>query len=229
MPSSLSEEEISEAYKKIYALYSLYGCNGISMDKVSQETGISKATLYSYFDSKESIVTNMVSYLISCLDSVELERVNSIDEVISCIEDFYTKSVMIAALSRGNFLHDVKEKFPEAYESAISAMKDLEKRFESFYNLASSRGYVKKLYLPLVTSQFRSSLPLTVDVEFQKAHHLTLTSALKEYYIIFLSEIIDTPYIHILEKSSIYDFIPHLKEVLINDFYITTVRRSGGQ
>ncbi|MBI3966731.1 MAG: TetR/AcrR family transcriptional regulator [Chloroflexi bacterium] len=51
------EEEIVRSAQH---LMSVKGYHGMSMDEVADEVGISKATLYQHFDSKEELVANVV-------------------------------------------------------------------------------------------------------------------------------------------------------------------------
>lgn len=46
------------ALKKTIELCAIHGFHGTSMDKITAATGLSKATIYKYFKSKENLIAN---------------------------------------------------------------------------------------------------------------------------------------------------------------------------
>lgn len=52
----MKEEKRLHALKKTIELCALYGFHGTSMDKITAATGLSKATIYKYFQSKENLI-----------------------------------------------------------------------------------------------------------------------------------------------------------------------------
>lgn len=51
-----SEQKRLEAINKTIELCSLYGFHGTSIDRITSATGLSKATIYKYFSSKENLI-----------------------------------------------------------------------------------------------------------------------------------------------------------------------------
>ncbi|WP_025820902.1 TetR/AcrR family transcriptional regulator [Shewanella marina] len=54
--SSRREQKQREAIDKTIELCSLYGFHGTSIDRITLATGLSKATIYKYFSSKEQLI-----------------------------------------------------------------------------------------------------------------------------------------------------------------------------
>lgn len=52
----MKEEKRLNALQKTIELCALYGFHGTSMDKITAATGLSKATIYKYFQSKENLI-----------------------------------------------------------------------------------------------------------------------------------------------------------------------------
>ena len=56
-------------------LFRTYGLRGVTMDNISSELGMSKKTIYKYFQDKESIATESINFYFSGLLS-EINRLN---------------------------------------------------------------------------------------------------------------------------------------------------------
>ena len=56
-------------------LFRTYGLRGVTMDNISSELGMSKKTIYKYFQDKESIATESINFYFSGLIS-EISRLN---------------------------------------------------------------------------------------------------------------------------------------------------------
>ena len=54
----MKEEKRLNALQKTIELCALHGFRGTSMDKITAATGLSKATIYKYFQSKENLIVN---------------------------------------------------------------------------------------------------------------------------------------------------------------------------
>ncbi len=225
MPLAIREEELDVITKKVYALYAKHGFDGISMDEVSTQTGISKATLYRYFTSKEEIVRGMARFLIDHLDSVRFSEVNSLSDVMQGVEEFYTKSVLIAALSGTNFLKDLEHKFPDCYENCLTAMGEMEERFSGFYTRAVELGCFRDLPFALISRQFGSMLSTILNMDYLEENQMTLKESIRSYYRMFLCQILKEDCLFVTEKEETYSFTDELSQVLLDDFFLDSIRR----
>ena len=54
----MKEEKRVNALKKTIELCAIHGFHGTGMDKITAATGLSKATIYKYFKSKENLIAN---------------------------------------------------------------------------------------------------------------------------------------------------------------------------
>ncbi len=225
MPLAIKEEDLKDITKKVYALYATHGFDSISMDEISRQSSISKATLYRYFTSKEDIIRGMVQTLVTQLDSVQFTGIQGISDVVESIQQFYVKSILAEALSGSNFLTDLKHKFPDSYEVWYTAMNALQDRFEKFFRQAVEKGYCKDLSFTLIRRQFMNMLPTIIDMDFLERNHITLTGALKEYYCMFLCQVLVEEYLYIVDEEKTYSFTGDLANVLLNDCFIDSIRR----
>ncbi len=225
MPLPIKEEELKNITKKVYALYAKHGPDGISMDELSAQADISKATLYRYFTSKEDIVKGMVQYLISHLDSVQFTDITGFPEVMDDIRAFYVKSLMIEALSGLRFLKDLQRKYPAYYADCTASMTAMQERFAGFYAQSVKMGCFRDLPFPLVGRQFRNMLPVIISMDDLERYQIPLPEAVRSYYRMFLCQILDQEYLSVTEQEETYAFADDLAKVLLDDFFIDSIRR----
>lgn len=57
----MKEDKRLNALQKTIELCALHGFHGTSMDKITTATGLSKATIYKYFQSKENLIANALA------------------------------------------------------------------------------------------------------------------------------------------------------------------------
>ncbi len=225
MPQPLKEEDLKTITKKVYALYAKYGSDGISMDEVARQASISKATLYRYFTSKEDIVRSMVEFLISHLDSLQLGPIKGIGDVTDGLRKIYMKSIFVAALTGTSFLADLKNKHSDLYRSCCAALTAMQERSAKFFEQSVQSGFLRDLSFPLVSKQYRNMLPLIINMDFLEQNRMTLPEAIREYYRLFLYQILRAEYLPFAETDAAYSFVPGLAGELQNDFYIDSIRR----
>ncbi len=225
MPQPITAENLEYITKKLYALFAKYGFDGISMDEVSRQMNISKATLYRYFTSKEDIVRSMVQYLNTHLDSVQFSDCADIRDVTDALQAFYVKSLLNEALSGMQFLTDLEHKFPEMYRSCRFAMDAMQERFSNFYRMAVERGFFKELPFSLVSRQFQSMLPAIISVDYLEEQNLTLVKAIRAYYRMFLEQILTEAYLPVTGREKTYAFADEVARVLQEDFFVDSIRR----
>ena len=81
------DEKRLEILERAVAVYMKYGIKSVTMDDLSQELGMSKKTIYKYFNNKTDLVnavTNHVFDSISCgIDHICHLNMNPIDELFS--------------------------------------------------------------------------------------------------------------------------------------------------
>lgn len=110
------------------------GFNKTSMDELAQELGVSKKTIYKYFDSKDALVDEV------CTLRIETMKKN-IDEIINTNDDCIVKFEKIGDL-HANF---TKNCSPAFIKDVKTHSPHLNKRFEDFGRETSFRIFSKLL------------------------------------------------------------------------------------
>lgn len=129
MPKVVPEYKELAKKKIIKAAYTLFEKNGYhstSMDDVAAEVGVSKASLYSYFKSKEDI-------LLVTVDQALTEPFLNIfknQKSVNAFKDYYHTLAVFAGLLHLNFVlislasnnEDIKFKLIETYETKLKIL-----------------------------------------------------------------------------------------------------------
>ncbi len=178
--------------------FAKYGYSNVKTDTIAQLVGISKKTLYNYFNSKEEL-------LVTILDN-ELQRIKSL--IKSLINDLETNEfdfieILIrlwnimsdsSSLLTKEFFEDISKSLPKQWEKLENFRKDQMKlNFGRIHTIGVQKGYVKSninkdiLYLIFYNSlhnilvpEIVSNLPLTTKDTLQNIFDVLLTGALTD-------------------------------------------------
>ena len=170
--------------KKASELFIKYGFKNVTMDEIANDLGISKKTIYVYYENKSYLVEAVVRYLFN-------EIVIIIDEIKSLnlnpIEESYKTYNSVSQLLKDEKIsieYQLKKYFPEVYER-INDVK-----YEILQNTITNnlnRGINEGVYRP------------TIEVNFISKYFLTTVSSIKNYDYFEIDEI---------------EIIPAMKQVL---------------
>ena len=105
-------------------LFMKCGVRGSSMDDISKELSVSKKTLYTEFEDKnslvESVVTGELSRIDSVIDDILESGVNPVQQV------FNISKAMIETRKQENpnFMHDLRKYHPSVFEKLMAHRDD---------------------------------------------------------------------------------------------------------
>ena len=142
-----------------------YGFSRISMDDLAEKLGMSKKTLYKYFQSKEELVRAVL----------ELRKIR-IGELMKFIETKVPKHAFgekiievskkvadVLSEIQPYVLHDLKKSFPVIFEE-----------YESFRKQSIVKSFTAALHEGRASGMFRDDIPIEIAVHV----HLTLISTM---------------------------------------------------
>ena len=137
-------------------LFRTYGLRGVTMDNISSELGMSKKTIYKYFQDKESIATESINFYFSGLLS-EINRLNktcknSIEFSIKLSRFFRSTINDINPL----YVKDVKKYYP-SLEKIINEYKSkiFFKGVSDNIIRGKKEGYIRKEVDEVILSKLR--------------------------------------------------------------------------
>lgn len=154
MPKVVPEYKELAKKKIIKAAYTLFdekGYHSTSMDDIAAEVGVSKASLYSYFKSKEAILKVTVDQVLTEPFLNIFKNQNSVD----AIKDYYHTLAVFEGLLHLNFVltslandnDDIKFKLIETYETKL-------KLLTTFVSKQQKNGTLRSDINPVEIAQF---------------------------------------------------------------------------
>jgi len=137
------EDKVTKILQQVSDLYQRYGIKSVSMDDVARELGISKKTLYEYFNDKEDLVRKVLESQMSQIRAVfEIEK----DDEHNAVDHLLEIDRIITAFLK-NFSptihYDLQKYYPSVFRSLFEYKRGF--MFESIKaNL--ERGIKEGLY-----------------------------------------------------------------------------------
>ena len=111
------EEKIIKILQQVSDLYLKYGIKSVSMDDVSRELGISKKTLYEYFNDKTDLVSKFLDFQISKIRTVfEEEREDDNNAIDHLLEISHIITGFFKNFSP-TIHYDLQKYYPEVFKS----------------------------------------------------------------------------------------------------------------
>lgn len=152
-----------------------YGFKSVTMDDIAKEMGISKKTIYKYFDNKDHLVDETVTYVHLAIDKVIEDIIKQDYNAIE--ENFAIKNVFknMFKNAKTSPMYQLKKYYPETFAKLMEReictfsnclTKNLEKGIrEKLYRENIDPDMIMKFYFILVfgihESPFFNNLPLS--------------------------------------------------------------------
>ena len=137
-------------------LFYKYGLKSVSMDDVAKEAGVSKKTIYEYFEDKKALVKAIVAGFIKnnreTISECSKKSPNAVEEVLVQVKLLY------ATLSdiNYNFFHELERMYPQAWQELTAYKK------ETFSMLI-----INNLERGIAEGFFRADLPLQFTADMR--------------------------------------------------------------
>ncbi|WP_462317425.1 TetR/AcrR family transcriptional regulator [Marinilabilia sp.] len=148
--STMEEKRIS-IIKKGLELFNLYGIRSVTMDELAQEMGVSKKTLYQYFNNKNDLVSEIMEFT---ANEIKTQLAKSPGANINAIEEFFFhRRELFKKLSRQNtaVVFDLRKYYPEVFKR----LKEMRRKM--LYN-----AYIKNFEKGIHQGLYRQDL----DIDF---------------------------------------------------------------
>lgn len=178
--------------------FAKYGYSNVKTDTIAQLVGISKKTLYNYYNSKEelliTILDNELQNIKSSIDSLVANLETNKYDFIQILVDLWNIMSDSSSLLTKEFFEDIAKSLPEQWNKLEEFRKDQMKlNFGRIHSIGVEKGYVKKyinkdiLYLifhislnNILVPDVVSNLPLTNKEVLQNIFDVLLTGALTD-------------------------------------------------
>lgn len=185
--SGSSGEERRQELKNKYLLRLLpvikhQGLSHLRIDDIVRFMGISKATFYKYFSSKEDVIEQAVEHAVAYLqEAVTLIGDESSSHLLR-FQNAFAQSVLIASYISDIILLDLKQSFPLLWERVKQAQQEQQQQLQQFYKQGIEQGIFNPINPVLTVLQNELLLSNILDPVFLMEHNLTLKGVLYDYY-----------------------------------------------
>jgi AcrR family transcriptional regulator len=173
---------------KAHALFMQYGLRSVSMDDIASGLGMSKKTIYQFYQDKDALVDDVIASVINhnqqCCDNDKLKSQDAIHEIFLAID------MMLEMFKSMNpsILFDMQKYYPTAFQIFL---KHRDGYLFTVIKDNIKRGIEEGLYRPNlkvdVMARFRvESMMLPFNPEFQAKVKESLVGVEEEITIHFL-------------------------------------------
>lgn len=125
MEQTTNTDKIKKIVAESVDLFKTYGIRSVSMDDIARELGMSKKTLYEFFDNKAGLLATTLDYalqeFIAWHAGLKQSDLNAIDELLEIskrVNEEYAK------FTPSN-LFDLKKYYPEVYKDHFTSEKQI--------------------------------------------------------------------------------------------------------
>ncbi|WP_047548611.1 TetR/AcrR family transcriptional regulator [Psychroserpens sp. Hel_I_66] len=133
--------------------FTQFGSKHVTLDELANELGISKKTIYTFFDNKEDLVTSSIESLLNDYkkDINSLIASNGKDPIL-CVILIYKKGFEYLKYFKPSFLFGLEKYYPKAITLFNEFVDELSNRivFELFKQAQESGSVKKEINLELI-------------------------------------------------------------------------------
>lgn len=168
--------------KMLMPIFQQHGLNKFTMDDIAAELGISKATLYHYFSSKDEIISSILKFILSGIKEFEPVILNEeedyIDRYFKALQILYENTQGISNI----FLADLKEGYPQLWNLVDQFSEHSIQVLKAFYDSGKRSGNFNDIHTSILAASDRMFFHTLSDPEFLEANQLTMKEAFEQYF-----------------------------------------------
>jgi AcrR family transcriptional regulator len=185
-------KELNDTGKRVllqaHDLFMQYGLKSVSMDDIASKIGISKKTIYLYFEDKEQLVAEVVKYITQNNQEVCDDDSASAEDAIHEIFLAMIQMSKLFQTMNPSILFDLQKYYPKAFYHFLIHKN------EYIYNKIKNnliKGIKENLYrddldLEIITKLRVESIVMPFNIEFQQNTKIDLVHISQEITIHFL-------------------------------------------
>ena len=168
--------------KLLMPIFQMHGLNKYTMDDIAFELGISKATLYHYFSSKDEIIEDIVKQVLLGIKEFEPivmnEEMDFVDRYFMSLKVLFQHTEGISNI----FLKDLKDGYPQLWSMIDQFVDFCLQILKRFYELGKKHGRINTIHTAVLMASDRMLFNVLLNPEFLSANNLTLSEAFEEFF-----------------------------------------------
>jgi len=158
------------------------GINGPTMNDIAAHLGLSKATIYNYYQSKEELVHDA---LWTKLKELEGFRDLLFDDSLDFIERYYKGVNFFAESLKGmteRYLDDLEKSYPESWKSVELFKQKSVENLTAYYNAGIEQGILRPFNVEVMASYDLAFFNMMISPDFLSKNRITIAQAFREYF-----------------------------------------------
>lgn len=163
-------------------IFQQHGLNRFTMDDIAAELGISKATLYHHFSSKDEIISAILKHILYGIKEFEPIVTNPeldyIDRYFRALQILYENTQGISNI----FLSDLREGYPHLWNLVDQFIDQAVQILMHFYDAGKKEGVFRDVHTSILAASDRMFFHTLSDPAFLEANNLTIQEAFQEYF-----------------------------------------------
>jgi AcrR family transcriptional regulator len=176
------DQEQKEWIDKLTVLFLKNGIKKVSMDRVVVHLGVSKATFYRFFESRDVLIEKVIENYLSQFQGFEKILHDKSKDYFQRFQEafaFFTKP-----LSNTNnlFLRDLKEYYPKQLDKINEFQNSILKELEIFYKEGIEKKYIVNVNISIMLAMDKAMIWQLTDGSFLQKNQLTIAQAFEEYF-----------------------------------------------
>lgn len=186
-----NQEKITEIMEATLVVFNEKGLK-FTMDDVARQLGISKKTIYSLIQDKETLFLEMVDY---CFDNIKTSEQQVVENSnLTTVEKLYAiLGVMPESYKDIDFskLYQLKEKYPRIYKKVEERLENGWETTIALLEQGMEEGSIRNIPVPILKTMFESSLEQFFRRDVLVVNQISYGQALAELVEIIMYGIVE--------------------------------------
>lgn len=157
------------------------GFQTLKMDEIAKIVGISRATLYKYFPTKEDLFHRVSEGFIQYIKDLTTHIPTEDNLLASKFQEIFEQSVSLALFITDEFLIELQNTYPLMYDKLWEMMQFREKQLLIFYDIGMEKNVFNQINGRLLILQDQMLFSM-LDLKYLMKNQLTIEQALLDFY-----------------------------------------------
>ena len=176
------DEEQKEWIEKLTVLFLKNGIKKVSMDRVVVHLGVSKATFYRFFESRDILIEKVIENYLHQFDGFEAILHNPEKDYFErFVETFAFFSKPLIGLNNV-FLKDLKEYYPKQLEKINNFQNHILEQLAIYYKTGIEKKYIVDCDVNILLAMDKAMIWQLTDGSFLQKNQLSIADAFEQYF-----------------------------------------------
>jgi AcrR family transcriptional regulator len=176
------EDEQKEWINKLTQLFLKNGIKKVSMDRVVVHLGVSKATFYRFFESRDILIERIIENYLQQFDGFEKILHNEEKDYFErFVETFAFFSKPLIGLNNA-FLRDLKEYYPKQLEKITQFQNKILEELAKYYKTGIEKKYIVDSNIHILLAMDKAMIWQLTDGSFLQKNQLSISEAFEQYF-----------------------------------------------